>query len=217
MSPAHPHLKAPTLTPPCTNLLPTTGAADQHLLLAILTTQDVKVDFEVVAAQLGCTARAVQERLKKLKKMAAEHAGADPTAAAAAVVAPKTPTKSKTKAPAKTKGAAAGGAEDGTPSPKKRKIATPKSGKANGKGGSGGGVGVKEVGGRVEVKAEEIEAEIVGEEGVGGAGMEDGEGEVGEYGMGLSEMSQVKEEDLLDNGHDPVLYDAHIGLLSSEI
>ncbi len=42
--------------------------------MAILAVHDVKVDHEAVAKRLGdpCTARAVQERLKKLRKMARE-------------------------------------------------------------------------------------------------------------------------------------------------
>ena len=52
-----------------------TGNANQKLLLSILKVQDVKVDFEAVAKALStdgvtCTPRAVQEQLKKLKKVA---------------------------------------------------------------------------------------------------------------------------------------------------
>lgn len=175
----------------------------------------MKVDFDLVAANLGCTGRAVQERLKKLRKMAAENATSDPTTAAA-VVGPKTPTKPKTKSPTKTKGAAPGG-DAVTPSPKKRKTATPKGGKEA----SAGAGGAKDV--VKEEQGQEISAVMAGDEeavGSGGnvagdmAGDEEG---MGEYAMG-PEMSQVvKEEDLLDDSHDPVLYDAHIGLLSSEI
>lgn len=45
--------------------------ADQKLLLAIITTHSIQVDFAGVANALGnvCTPRAVQERLKKLKKL----------------------------------------------------------------------------------------------------------------------------------------------------
>lgn len=171
----------------------------------------MKVDFDIVAANLGCTPRAVQERLKKLRKMAAENATSDPTAAAA-VVGPKTPTKLKTKSPTKTKGAAPGG-DAVTPSRKKRKTATPKGGKGA-SAGAGAAKGVVK-----EEKGQEISAEMAGDvEAVDGGGHMAGEVEgMGEYTMG-PEMSQVvKEEDLLDESHDPVLYDAQIGLLSSEI
>lgn len=174
----------------------------------------MKVDFEVVASHLGCTPRAVQERLKKLRKMAAEHATSDPgTAAVGASVGPKTPTKGKTKSPtkAKTKASAAVAAADGdavTPSPKKRKIATPK----GAKGGETKGGTVEQATGVAETVGDgDGDGEAVYE---GGMGTEE---EMGEYAMG-PEMSQlVKEEDLLGDGHDPLLYDAQIGLLPSEI
>ena len=92
------------------------GAADQQLLLNILDEHTISVNFEGVAARLGCTPRAVQERLKKLKKMASEQAGGS-------ALAPVTPTKPLAK---KKTG------EDDTSSSatKKRKVATPKSAKA---------------------------------------------------------------------------------------
>ena len=54
-----------------------TGMANQQLLLSILAVHEVKVDFNAVANVMGdqCTPRAVQEQLKKLKKMAAENTG----------------------------------------------------------------------------------------------------------------------------------------------
>lgn len=64
------------------------GDANSQLLLSILAVHDIKVDFEAVAALMGpnCTSRAVQEQLKKLKKLASTKAnGASPTAAVAKV------------------------------------------------------------------------------------------------------------------------------------
>ncbi|MCJ1336484.1 hypothetical protein MMC09_001760 [Bachmanniomyces sp. S44760] len=82
------------------------GPANQQLLLSILAAHDIKVDFGAVAARLGCTARAVQEQLKKLKKMAKDQEDGKEIALA------KTPNKGK---------------NDDTPTPKKRKTATPRS------------------------------------------------------------------------------------------
>ena len=95
------------------------GAADQQLLLTILSEHAISVNFELVADRLGCTPRAVQERLKKLKKMASEptgsiHGGPAPS--------PITPTKAPTKNNA--------GKDDSPSSAKKRKVATPRSLKA---------------------------------------------------------------------------------------
>ncbi|KAF8245749.1 hypothetical protein K440DRAFT_645579 [Wilcoxina mikolae CBS 423.85] len=42
--------------------------ADQSLLLAILSTHRITVDYTRVAAALGCTPRACEERIKKLRK-----------------------------------------------------------------------------------------------------------------------------------------------------
>lgn len=58
-------------------LMPPTGEADRKLFLSILRDQNVKVDSKAVATALStgtthCTPRAVEERLKKLKKMALE-------------------------------------------------------------------------------------------------------------------------------------------------
>ncbi|MCJ1450343.1 hypothetical protein MMC28_000674 [Mycoblastus sanguinarius] len=55
------------------------GTADLKLLSAILTIHELKIDYPAVAALLGdnCTVRAVQERIKKLKKDA--RAGIDPS------------------------------------------------------------------------------------------------------------------------------------------
>ena len=77
------------------------GAADQKILLALLEEikdQEVKIDFAKIALSLGphCTTRAVQERIKKLKKMAATQEAEGPAAA------PPTPTKVTKKKPAKT-------------------------------------------------------------------------------------------------------------------
>lgn len=91
------------------------GEADQHLLLAILASQPVKVDSTAVAAMLGpaCTPRAVEERLKKLKKKAREdgmqHLARD---APKKVIAKNVDTIT---------------IDDDSPAPKKRKIADAKS------------------------------------------------------------------------------------------
>jgi len=58
------------------------------LLLSILAVHEVKVDFDAVSALMGpnCTSRAVQEQLKKLKKIAtAKASGAPPKAPATKV------------------------------------------------------------------------------------------------------------------------------------
>ena len=59
----------PTILP--ADITSCAGAADQSLLLAIIASHDVKVDFAKVAKDMGdiCTPRAVQERLKRLKKV----------------------------------------------------------------------------------------------------------------------------------------------------
>ncbi|KAI9814026.1 MAG: hypothetical protein M1827_003490 [Pycnora praestabilis] len=51
------------------------GDADQQLLLAILAAHHLFLDHAAIASRLGpqCTPRAVQERLKKLKKMASDN------------------------------------------------------------------------------------------------------------------------------------------------
>jgi hypothetical protein len=46
-------------------------------LLAILRHSKVRINFDKVSDELGCTARAVQERIKVLKKMAGESGGAE--------------------------------------------------------------------------------------------------------------------------------------------
>ena len=69
-----------------TNLLSYPADADQKLLMAIISAHAIHIDFDAVAEKMGnvCTARAVQERLKKIKKAGAEAAGgAKPTPAAA--------------------------------------------------------------------------------------------------------------------------------------
>ena len=95
------------------------GAADQQLLLTILSEHAISVNFELVADRLGCTPRAVQERLKKLKKMASEHTGGVHGVPAPS---PITPTKAPTKKNA--------GKDESPSSAKKRKVATPRSLKA---------------------------------------------------------------------------------------
>lgn len=89
-------------------LFPHLAEADHKLLLAIIATNAVPVDYAAVAATMGniCTPRAVQERLKKLKKVGTEKAGADLTPSA---LTPKKVEKSaKTGAgPSSTKKAAA--------------------------------------------------------------------------------------------------------------
>ncbi|KAF6238677.1 hypothetical protein HO173_003183 [Letharia columbiana] len=73
------------------------GDADAKLLLTILKVSDVKPDFEAVAQQaITCTPRAVQEHLKKLRKIA--RADADPTAPGKATTT--TPVKASRKAAA---------------------------------------------------------------------------------------------------------------------
>lgn len=59
------------------------GETNSQLLLSILAVHEIKVDFDAVAALMGptCTSRAVQEQLKKLKKLATQKAsGAAPKA-----------------------------------------------------------------------------------------------------------------------------------------
>jgi len=53
-------------------LSPNPATADQHLLLAILATHRITVDHIRVSALLGCSPRACEERLKKLRKTAKE-------------------------------------------------------------------------------------------------------------------------------------------------
>ena len=98
------------------------GAADQKLLLTILATHDIKVDYDAVALSFGshCTPRAVQERIKKLQLIAkndgvssADSTPSKPSATAAA----KKAAVSKTKADAKAKAP-----EGKTQARKKRKI-----------------------------------------------------------------------------------------------
>lgn len=76
-------------------------------MLAILTTHTISINFEDVAVQMNdvCTARAVQERLKKLKKM---HNGAVETNSA-----PATPKAKEGGKPAKKR--AATGSKTGSP------------------------------------------------------------------------------------------------------
>ncbi|KAL2357237.1 hypothetical protein BJ546DRAFT_1058838 [Cryomyces antarcticus] len=96
------------------------GGADLKLLLAILKTQNVTVDFDSVAQELStpsvvCTPRAVQERLKKLKKIAANGRQVTSTGSGP---------KQKVATPRKKK--AAKGDDDVESPAKKRKVATPK-------------------------------------------------------------------------------------------
>lgn len=51
------------------------AAADQHLLLAILSAHKVTVNYASVARIIGCTPRACEERLKKLRKEAKDWGG----------------------------------------------------------------------------------------------------------------------------------------------
>ena len=86
---------------------PLIGDADQQLLLSILATHAIKVDFDAIAARVGppCTPRAAQERIKKLKKMAKDR-GFDVSGAATVstgtTTAAGTPKKRKTATGAKT-------------------------------------------------------------------------------------------------------------------
>ncbi|KAL9137930.1 MAG: hypothetical protein Q9175_000840 [Cornicularia normoerica] len=89
------------------------GEADAKLLLAILKVSDVKPDFDAVAKQASltslqlttdevtCTPRAVQEHLKKLRKIA--QAEADPTTPGKATTI--TPSKASRKVAATPTGA----------------------------------------------------------------------------------------------------------------
>lgn len=68
-----PHLQDPSLN----SLVRIIADADRKLLLAIISAQSVKVDSPAVASILSvgevtCTPRAVEERIKKLKKIARE-------------------------------------------------------------------------------------------------------------------------------------------------
>ncbi|KAI9784692.1 MAG: hypothetical protein M1816_000757 [Peltula sp. TS41687] len=79
------------------------GNADQQLLLAILSTHTIKLDHAAIAQRLGpnCTPRAVEERLKKLKKLAKENGfGKDD--------APAPPSAKRVKVSAASKGKKAG-------------------------------------------------------------------------------------------------------------
>lgn len=70
-------------------------------MMALIATHTIQVDFKAVAETLGnvCTARAIQERLKKLKKTGIESAGDNLTRAAVKPTkggkTAKTPTKKK--------------------------------------------------------------------------------------------------------------------------
>lgn len=91
------------LIPTCPSLT-FPGAADQTILLTLLDeikTQDVKIDFAKIASNLGphCSIRAVQERIKKLKKMPTGPPDANVGAATAKVTKKKAGTA---KAPAAT-------------------------------------------------------------------------------------------------------------------
>lgn len=83
-------------------------------MLAILAENTVALDYAAVGARLGphCTARAVQERLKKLKKMAAEQADEGEAAEAGPVKSngkvSKTVTKKPTQQPDEGEAAEAG-------------------------------------------------------------------------------------------------------------
>ncbi|KAL9636447.1 MAG: hypothetical protein Q9164_002811 [Protoblastenia rupestris] len=70
-----------------------TDSADRQLFLACLASHDLKIDPKRIADSLGCTIRAVQERLKFLKKIARKEAdvGSKPAAARAAAKNPPPP------------------------------------------------------------------------------------------------------------------------------
>ncbi|TKA64208.1 hypothetical protein B0A49_09166 [Cryomyces minteri] len=104
------------------------GEADLKLLLAILKTQNVTVDFDTVAQELStpsvvCTPRAVQERLKKLKKMATNRRQVFTSRAASPSADGVAGPKQKVATPRKKK-ATEGDDEVESPA-KKRKVATP--------------------------------------------------------------------------------------------
>ncbi|KAI9699442.1 MAG: hypothetical protein M1836_003053 [Candelina mexicana] len=99
------------------------GDADQQLLLSILATHAIKVDFDAIAARVGpqCTPRAAQERIKKLKKMAKDRgfvvSGAA-TVSTGTTTAAGTPKKRKTTTGAK-------GAKNGSRAKKGEQVANP--------------------------------------------------------------------------------------------
>ncbi|GAB7347886.1 hypothetical protein MBLNU459_g5412t1 [Dothideomycetes sp. NU459] len=99
------------------------GEADRKLLLAILKTHAIKVDSDAIAADLStesskCTPRAVEERLKKLKKMAsgstAETTGDGP------VEDEPTPDAKPKSTPRRKKAAVADDGDDDDPTPTKK-------------------------------------------------------------------------------------------------
>ncbi|KAI9850497.1 MAG: hypothetical protein M1830_007014 [Pleopsidium flavum] len=163
------------------------GVADQQLLLSILAAHEIKIDFDAVAANLGCTPRAVQERLKKLKKVAGEQNSAGPPG-------PKTPSKSKG---APTNGDAA----TPTPTPKKRKVATPKSAKAKGK---------------KDINMDKFNAEEDGE-GAEEAGDDDiaEEDVIGRY-LVKPDKGAIMTENVMKKRQDPVLYDGETDVLRGD-
>ncbi|MCJ1284257.1 hypothetical protein MMC26_003588 [Xylographa opegraphella] len=58
-----------------------TAEAEKELLLAVIAQNPVPIDYVAIAAQMGCTPRAVEERMKKLKK-AAKDTESEPAVAA---------------------------------------------------------------------------------------------------------------------------------------
>lgn len=96
------------------------GEADAKLLIAILKNSDVKVDLDGIAKQLTtdtttCTPRAVQEHLKKLRKIA--QGNADPSSPAKSTIASSKASSSHT--PAKTPRKRAATPANGVKKPRK--------------------------------------------------------------------------------------------------
>ncbi|MCJ1478301.1 hypothetical protein MMC13_006978 [Lambiella insularis] len=92
--------------------------ADTKLLLAIIAEQPISVNHESLAGRLGCTPRAIVERLKKLKKQAGE------------LPAPGSPATPKKRPLRSSEGEEAAAKKPRIAVPKTRKIAAPKAPKA---------------------------------------------------------------------------------------
>jgi len=108
------------------------------------------------------------------------------------------------KTPSKTKGTAAtGDAATPTPTPKKRRVATPKSAKAAAK-------GKKDV--KVEMVNAEEDGEKVEETGNGEIAEEDG---IGPY-VVEPDKGAIMAENVSKKRKDPVLYDSKIGVLRGD-
>ncbi|KAL9099269.1 MAG: hypothetical protein Q9163_005211 [Psora crenata] len=136
-------------------------SADRQLFLACLVSHDLKLDPEKLANSLGCTVRAVQERLKHLKKVAMKEAdvGSRPAAARAAATKPAVSTP-----------------EPSTPRQKKRGP-KPRS-QAHHEGTADEAMGNVENGGSVETPHPVKKRKMVGEGALAKPSMDDEEAEV---------------------------------------